>query len=97
MIRSYAPFDADGRQKCFPTISLPNTAGMSVTNAQARSTIDRFMTTGNSVHSAQAGTLWVLLVWCQKHKVSYRLTAHPGDTYFIEKINPLTNSVKELQ
>lgn len=80
----YRPFDGDGRHKRTPMLLLPNTQPMAVTNAQARRMIDVIVSYGTPTHSGAASTLWVVLLWCQLHRVQYRLRAAPGEAYVVE-------------
>lgn len=84
----YDPFLGDGRVKVQPTIVLPFTKPIGVTRGQARMLIDSFRQSGNSAHSGMGGTLWVILSWVQYQKIPYRLTAHPRQGYYVERIEP---------
>ena len=81
---NYAPFEGDGRVNHPPTVHIPGTQPMSVTRAQARNSIRRFVETGQSSHSDQGGTLWVIIAWCHHHHREYRLDATPGEWYVIQ-------------
>lgn len=85
----YAPFLGDGRvkQPCLmPITGCENTA---VTNATARMRIRSFVEHRQSTHSGMGATLWVIVLWCQTHRVPYQLLAHPGEGYFIKRIGTL--------
>lgn len=74
---SFAPFDGDGRRSHMPTFSLPQTQPISVSNAQARMLITKFVRDKKSTHSAQAGTLWVVVTWCHVQGKDYTIRAAP--------------------
>lgn len=86
----YAPFDGDGRKKVKPTIRLPHTYPIEVTNGQARRTIDAFNHSGHTNHSGNGGTLWVILEWAQRNKVAYNLNAFPGMGYTVSRTGVVT-------
>lgn len=70
--------------KVMPSINLTGFE-MPVSSAQQRRIIDAFDSSGSSMHSGRAGTLWVLLEHCQKNKIPYHLVAEPGLGFFIQK------------
>jgi hypothetical protein len=83
--RFYAPFHGDGRRKDVrPLVGLPAIKPLRVSNAQARMMIDSFVKSGQSSHSGQGGTLWVILLWCQYNRVGYKLRARPNEFYLVE-------------
>jgi hypothetical protein len=82
----YAPFTGDARNKRVPTLLLPNVTAISITNGGARDILDFFHLQKSWVATAQASTLWVLLVWCQTHNFPYRLSARPGEGYLLEAV-----------
>jgi hypothetical protein len=82
---NYAPFVGDGRTRISSSCVLPYTTAGTVTRAQARDMIDRFIAVGQSTHSAQAGTLWVLLTWLQFHKVPFDLHAEADLGYTVTR------------
>lgn len=45
---------------------------------------DNFLNSG-SAHSAQAATLPYIMRRCEIEGIAYKLYAHPGQAYFIEK------------
>lgn len=75
--------------KLDPTFVFPCTQPMSLTAAQVRRTVDSFLGSGASAHSSQGGTLWALLDYLQRKQISYKLTAHPGKGYYVERISNL--------
>lgn len=83
----YAPFDGDGRQVVKPTIELPGTCPIPVTNSRARSIVHTFATGGPSWHSSAGGTLWVALHWAQHHKIPYTLQGAVEFGYIMKRMD----------
>lgn len=90
----YSPFEGDGRIKFQPTTGvLPGTHPTSVTRATARMLIRMMVEHGQSTHSGQGATLWIMLTWLQRHKRPYTLTAYPGLGYQLQLVT-VTNLEK---
>lgn len=82
----YAPFNGDGRQKVHPICGLYGTNPNSVTLAVARMLIDKFVETGESNHTEQGGTLWVILTWLQVQQIRYTMLAQAGYGYRVMRV-----------
>jgi hypothetical protein len=57
-----------------------------VSRSVARTLIENFMTSRRSIHSAQHGTLWVIITYCEEQQIPYRIIAHPGMGYEVERL-----------
>lgn len=75
--------------KLAPTFVLTGTQPMPLTAAQVRRVVDAFLKSDGSSHSAQGATLWALLDFLQGKKIPYLLTAHPGEGYYVQRLDPL--------
>jgi hypothetical protein len=88
----FAPFDGDGRVKQYPPAIrfLETGRPVGVTNGTARRIIDEFQRHGESIHSPQISTLWVLITWCQHHKKPFVVWKWElgGYSIHLDKISP---------
>lgn len=82
----YNPFEGDGRSTTIPWFVLPGTQPVPVRRSMARELIRNMLETGHSIHSGNGSTLWILLIWLQRHRRPYVLTAHPGFGYEIRLV-----------
>lgn len=80
----YPPmFRGLGSERISVTLHYPRTVPCTVTAGQARRMIDHFIEHGNSSHSAEGATMWVLLEHCQWARLRYRLDVVPGAGYYV--------------
>ena len=56
--------------------------------------IEAFVAKGSSVHSGTAGTLWVVVRYCESNRIPYQITAVPDYGYQINIIEPLWIKIK---
>lgn len=85
----FRPFNGDGRYRVLPTTGvLPGTIPLEMSRSGARQLILSLVRNGHTSHSANGGVLWVVLTWCQWHKVKYTLQAWPGQGYMIQLVTP---------
>lgn len=74
------------------SVRAPEKAGFRVeenrkiSNRMRKSIIASFKQLGKSTHSGLAGTLPIVINYCEEQKIPYLLTAHPGQGYFIERV-----------
>ena len=79
--RLYGRFWGDGRQQveALPADICPRSNPLAVTKSGARRLIDTFQSSGMSNHSAQGGTLWVILEHCRTHFMRHELREYRDD------------------
>lgn len=68
-----------------PTGHFPGTRPAPVTCGQALALCRHFEATGQSNHSGQGATLWVVLEHCAERGIAYHLRALPGVGYYVER------------
>lgn len=69
-------FDGDGRRRILSDFPPPpGTRPMNLRRSTARMIIENFLRTGESIHSAQGGTVWVIMEYCQLNKIACTLHA----------------------
>lgn len=78
-------FRGDPDELVAPTGHFPGTRPAPVTRGQARAMCRHFEASGQSNHSGQGATLWVVLEHCAERGIAYHLRALPGVGYYVER------------
>jgi hypothetical protein len=85
-------FRGDAQEMVAPTGHFPGTRPAPVTRGQARALCRHFESSGQSNHSGQGATLWVVLEHCAVRGIAYHLSALPGVGYYVERARQTADS-----
>lgn len=73
-------FAGDGRNRieALPSILrlIPETQPIGVTRSMCRMFVERFDESGCSIHSGAGAVLWVIVEYCERNRIPYRIEKH---------------------
>jgi hypothetical protein len=78
----------DGRimLEAMPKHVRPDTQPLRIRRGTARMIINWFERNGFSSHSAMGGTLWLIIEYCEHHKIPYMVTGSREMGYYVERM-----------
>ena len=78
-------FEIDGRKNIKPEAVYMFANPIKVTASSAKQMCENFKASGSSVHSSGGSTVWVILSYCLRNRIPYKLSYEPGIGYIVSK------------